>query len=194
MNEGHLVRRLQQGDDDAFREMVCMYQQRVFNLVYRMLGNAEEAEDLTQEVFITVFKSIDSFRGDSKFSTWLYRITVNHCKNRYKYLARRHFHAAQSLDMIDRHFVGTDGKTTGAFHTQIDKPDELFDGKNLGVAIQRELAALDEEHRVLIILRDIQGLSYQQIGEITKLPEGTIKSRLHRARMVLKEKLGVCSK
>src|SRR6266545_8414656 len=90
LGDGRLVRRLKDREERAFREMVEEYGDRVFGLTYRMLGNREEAEDLAQEVFITIFKSIDSFRGDSKFSTWLYRITANHCKNRIKYLARRH--------------------------------------------------------------------------------------------------------
>src|SRR5262249_1213577 len=85
-----LLRRLRERDERAFKEMVEAYQDRIFNLLFRMIGKREEAEDLAQEVFVTVFKSIDQFRGDSKLSTWLYRVAVNHCKNRIKYLARRH--------------------------------------------------------------------------------------------------------
>src|SRR5688500_7876176 len=90
LRERLLIRRLRDRDEKAFREIVVEYQDRVYNMSYRMLGNREEAEDVAQEVFITVFKSIDQFRGDSKFSTWLYRIAANTCKNRIKYLARRH--------------------------------------------------------------------------------------------------------
>src|SRR5689334_11877090 len=82
--------RLRERDEEAFNQVVSDYQNKVFGLIYRMMGNREEAEDLAQEVFVTVFKSIDQFRGDSKLSTWIYRIAANHCKNRIKYLSRRH--------------------------------------------------------------------------------------------------------
>ncbi len=189
MRESRLVSRLQERDEAAFREMVRTYGQRVYNLVFRMLGNREEAEDLAQEVFVTVFKSIDGFRGDSKLSTWIYRIAVNHCKNRHKYLARRMVHARAPLDAADRDAAGRDGGPTMALQAQISQPDKLLEGLQLEEALQREIAALDEEQRLLIVLRDVQGLSYQEIASITALPEGTVKSRLHRARMTLKDRL-----
>jgi RNA polymerase sigma-70 factor, ECF subfamily len=190
LRESRLVDRLKQRDEGAFREMVVTYQQRVYNLVYRMLGNKEEAEDLAQEVFVTVFKSIDSFRGESKLSTWIYRIAVNHCKNRHKYLARRMYHASQPLDELsERGAAGRDGGPTMALQAQISEPDKVLMGLQLEEAIQREIAALDEEQRLLVILRDIQGLSYQEIATIANLAEGTVKSRLHRARMSLKDRL-----
>jgi len=190
MGESRLVRRLKQRDEAAFREMVNTYQQQVFNLVFRMLGNREESEDLAQEVFVTVFKSIDRFRGDSKLSTWIYRIAVNHCKNRFKYLARRMHHASQTLDEVsERNAAGRDGGPAMMLQAQISEPDKVVEGMQLEEAIQREIAALDEDQRVLIILRDIQGLSYQEIASITGLAEGTVKSRLHRARMSLKDNL-----
>ena len=103
LRERRLVRRLRERDERAFRELLEKYGDRVYNLTYRMLGDRQEAEDVAQEVFITVFKSIDSFRGDAKLSTWLYRVTANHCKNRIKYLARRHDRAkAEYDDGIDR--------------------------------------------------------------------------------------------
>src|SRR5215475_14926174 len=98
LRERALLTRLRDRDEDAFTEVVSEYQNKVFNLVFRMIGNKEEAEDLAQEVFVTVFKSIDQFRGDSKFSTWLYRVAANHCKNRIKYLSRRHDRQQTELD------------------------------------------------------------------------------------------------
>ncbi len=190
MGESRLVRRLKQRDESAFQEMVRSYQQQVYNLVFRMLGNREESEDLAQEVFVTVFKSIDNFRGDSKLSTWIYRIAVNHCKNRFKYLARRMQHASQTLDEVsERNVTGRDGGPTMLLQSQISEPDKVVEGIQLEEAIQREIAALEEDQRVLIILRDIQGLSYAEIANITGLAEGTVKSRLHRARMSLKDNL-----
>ena len=98
IRERLLVRRLRERDEGAFHEMVRLYQHKVFNLVFRMIGNREEAEDVAQEVFVTVFKAIDSFRGDSKFSTWLYRIAANQCKNRIKYLGRRSYGSTGQLE------------------------------------------------------------------------------------------------
>src|SRR5947199_1921981 len=97
LRERVLVRRLQQRDERAFQEVVRLYQHKVFNLVFRMIGNREEAEDVAQEVFVTVFKAIDSFRGESKLSTWLYRIAANQCKNRIKYLGRRSYQTTGAL-------------------------------------------------------------------------------------------------
>jgi RNA polymerase sigma-70 factor (ECF subfamily) len=190
LRERRLIRRLKERDEDAFREMMQTHQQQVFNLIFRMLNNREEAEDLAQEVFVTVFKSIDSFRGDSKFSTWLYRITANHCKNRYKYLSRRRFHAAQPLDELrERDATGRDGGPAVSLQAQISEPDQVLEGKRMEQAVQEAIAALDEEHRLLVVLRDIQGLSYNEIATITGLAEGTVKSRLHRARLALKDRL-----
>src|ERR1051326_7548116 len=98
IREKLLVRRLQQRDERAFQEIVRLYQHKVFNLVFRMISNREEAEDVAQEVFVTVSKSSDGFRGEAKFSTWLYRIAANHCKNRMKYLGRRNYKATAELD------------------------------------------------------------------------------------------------
>lgn len=188
--ESRLVRRLKQRDETAFRELIRTYQTDVFNLVFRMLANKEEAEDLAQEVFVTVFKAIDGFRGDSKLSTWLYRIAVNHCKNRFKYLARRQYNAQQPLDEVsERAMTGRDGGATVTLQAQISRPDRMMEGLQLEQAIQQEIAGLDQDQRMLIILRDVQGLSYQEIASIAQLPEGTVKSRLHRARMTLKDRL-----
>jgi RNA polymerase sigma-70 factor (ECF subfamily) len=185
VRERRLVRRLKQRDERAFREMVLTYQQQVYNIVFRMLNNQQEAEDLAQEVFVTVFKSIDSFRGDSKLSTWLYRIAVNHCRNRFKYLARRQHQAQRPLDDVKEHNRDAGMPLQG----EINRPDQMLEGRRLEAAIQREIANLDEDHRMLIVLRDIQGLSYDEIGKITNLAAGTVKSRLHRARMALKDRL-----
>jgi RNA polymerase sigma-70 factor, ECF subfamily len=187
IREGRLVRRLKDRDESAFREMVEEYGDRVFSLTYRMLGNREEAEDLAQEVFITIFKSIDSFRGDSKFSTWLYRVTANHCKNRIKYLARRH--DRDRAELTERaEAVGMGGSSLAA-PRPAPRPDTQLEGAQLEQILQQAIAELDEEPRILVILRDVEDLSYEEICAITDLPEGTVKSRLHRARMALRKKL-----
>jgi RNA polymerase sigma-70 factor (ECF subfamily) len=188
IRERLLLRKLRERDERAFREIVETYQNKVFNLTYRMLGNREEAEDVAQEVFITVFKSIDSFRGDSKFSTWLYRVTANHCKNRIKYLARRHDRARAEYDEE----LGRDpaaGAVTGGASAAPKRPDAQLEGLELERQLQGAIAQLDEDHRLLVVLRDVEDLSYEEICEITGLPDGTVKSRLHRARMALRQKL-----
>src|SRR5580692_2599020 len=100
--ERSLLRRLRDRDERAFRELIEGHRDRVYNITFRMLGNRADAEDVAQEVFITVFKTIETFREESKFSTWLYRVTVNHCKNRIKYLARRHDRDRDELDETSR--------------------------------------------------------------------------------------------
>ncbi len=188
LRERLLLRRLRERDERAFREMVEAYQDRVFNLLFRMIGGREEAEDLAQEVFVTVFKSIDQFRGDSKLSTWLYRVAANHCKNRIKYLARRHDRSTGELDeAAERTAAAQGGVPVGAGH--IEAPDRALEGAEMERIVQQAIAELDEDHRLVVVLRDIEELSYEEICEITGLPEGTVKSRLHRARLALKEKL-----
>jgi RNA polymerase sigma-70 factor (ECF subfamily) len=150
-----------------------------------MIGNRAEAEDITQEVFITVFKTIDTFRGEAKFSTWLLRIAANQSKNRIKYLARR----ATDPEGLDGGGAGDvqAAPNVAPLTGQVDPPDVLVEAAELDKLMQQAIAALDEEQRLLVILRDVEEMSYEEIGEVTALPEGTIKSRLHRARMAIKE-------
>ncbi len=182
-----LIARLRERDEHAFGEIVRLYGDKVFSLIYRMLGNRHEAEDVAQEVFITVFKTVDGFRGEAKFSTWLLRIAANQSKNRIKYLARRPTDGSE-LDDADQANASAGGRGMRV-QGHIEGPDVLLEAAETGSIMQRAIAALDEDQRLLVILRDVEELSYQEIGEITGLPEGTIKSRLHRARMAIKEEL-----
>ncbi len=185
LRERLLIRKLRDRDERAFREMVELHRDRVFNLTFRMLGNREEAEDVAQEVFITVFKSIDSFRGDAKFSTWLYRIAANHCKNRIKYLARRHDRDKAPYDEKSERAIAA----ASTAPPPASRPDKQLEGVELEQLMQQAIASLEEDHRLLVVLRDVEELSYEEICEITGLREGTVKSRLHRARMALRKKL-----
>lgn len=190
LRDRRLVRRLRAGDERAFEELVHTYQHRVFGLIYRMIGNRQEAEDLAQEVFLTVHRAIGSYRGDGRFYTWLYRIATNTCKNRIKYLKGRNFHRSVPVeDSPEAQGPAADGGPTVSLHSQVAGPEAQAEGRRLEHAVQRELAQLEPEHRLLIVLRDVQGLSYQEILKITGLQEGTLKSRLHRARVALKERL-----
>jgi RNA polymerase sigma-70 factor (ECF subfamily) len=183
-NEGAFVARLIARDESAFNELVITYERRVFALVFRMLGRREEAEDLAQEVFVQVFKAIDQFRGDSKLSTWIYRIAVNLCKNRTKYLSRRHASDQDDVDaMADRAPLSA---AKGVSVGDIARPDELVEGMQLEVIVKRAISAIDPEFREVLILRDVEDMSYEEIAAVTGLADGTVKSRIHRARAQLK--------
>ena len=184
--ERSLLRRLRDRDERAFRELIDGHRDRVFNITFRMLGNRAEAEDVAQEVFITVFKTIDTFREESKFSTWLYRVAVNHCKNRIKYLSRRHDRDRDELDETTNRSVAASG-AIGA--PPPSAPDRALEGAQLEKLMQEAIASLDDDQRVVVVLRDVEDLSIEEICEITGLPDGTVKSRLHRARLVLRKKL-----
>ncbi len=183
--ERSLLKRLRDRDERAFRELLEAHRDRVFNITFRMLGNRHEAEDVAQEVFISVFKTIDTFREESKFSTWLYRVTVNHCKNRIKYLARRYDKSRDELDDS----TDTDG-VNGAIAAPAPRaPDRALESQQLEKQLHEAIEKLDEDQRIVIVLRDIEDLSIEEICEITDLPDGTVKSRLHRARAELRKKL-----
>jgi RNA polymerase sigma-70 factor (ECF subfamily) len=182
--EAAFVARLVARDESAFNELVITYERRVFALVFRMLGRRDEAEDLAQEVFVQVFKAIEQFRGESKLSTWIYRIAVNLCKNRSKYLSRRHANDTDDVDaMVDRApFSQAKGVSVGG----ISQPDELVEGMQLEVIVKRAIAQLEPDFRHVLVLRDVEDLSYEEIAAVTGLPDGTVKSRIHRARAQLR--------
>jgi RNA polymerase sigma-70 factor (ECF subfamily) len=178
--EHELIERLKRHDEAAFNRFVLQYQERVFRLVLRMIGDRAEAEDLAQEVFISIFKAIEGFRGDSQLSTWVYRVAANHCRNRIKYLARRRRQLTENYDeQID--------EGGAQIQERPNPPDRLLEAQQTEHLLQAGLLQLDEEQRELIVLREVEHLSYEEIMEITGLPEGTVKSRLHRARTGLRE-------
>ena len=182
--ESRFVERLKSRDERAFIELVEAYEQRVFRLVYRMLGRRDEAEDMAQEVFVQVFKAISQFRGDSKLSTWVYRIAVNLCKNRAKYLARRYADAQDELEPIaDRSQLH---QAKGVTYGDVARPDHMVEGYQVEDIVHQAIADLEPDFREVLVLRDVEDLSYDEIGDITGLAEGTVKSRIHRARAMLK--------
>ena len=179
-----VIERCKVGDEKAFAEVVLHSQKKVFNIAYRMLGNLEEAKDLAQEVFLSVFESIKDLKEEIKFEAWLTQITLNHCRNRWKYLKRRQYFNSDSLDDP---IETEDGSMARAIVDPSDNPETLYEKKSIQQFIQRGLMKLKEDQRELIVLRDLQGFSYEEMGQWLGLPEGTIKSKLHRARMDLKE-------
>jgi RNA polymerase sigma-70 factor (ECF subfamily) len=183
--EARLIERLVARDERAFNDLVRAYERRVLALVLRMLGNRAEAEDLAQEVFVQVFKAIGTFRGESKLSTWIYRIAINLCKNRTKYLRVRHADEQDELEAVAERVPM--GEVKRANVAQVARPDEMMAGKQVERIVQDAIASLEPSFRECLVLRDVEELSYEEIGEITGLPAGTVKSRIHRARTQLKE-------
>ncbi|HEX2089638.1 MAG TPA: sigma-70 family RNA polymerase sigma factor [Actinomycetota bacterium] len=164
-SDDDLVRRFQEGQDEAFAELMRRHERRVYNLAYRMLGNAEEALDAAQETFLSCFRNVVKFRGDSAFSTWLHRIAVNVC---YDSLRKR---SARPVEAI-------------RFHEPVPAADH-GDQTAIAVDVQRALLAVSPEFRAVLILHEIQDVPVEEIAAALDLPVGTVKSRLHRGRVAL---------
>lgn len=181
VSDENLVKRCQAGDSLAFETLVVRYQRQIFSLIYRMTNNSEVVEDLAQDVFISAFKAIGEFKGNSSFFTWLYRIAINKCKNYLTSLKgspisledKRSENKAFLLDITDR-------KTN---------PQTALLTRELLEQLNEALENLPEDQRMTLTLYDLEGLSYQEIAEILHCPVGTVRSRLARARIALKEKL-----
>jgi RNA polymerase sigma-70 factor (ECF subfamily) len=182
-DEERLLQRLRQRDEAAFNQLVRLYQAAVFRQLLRAIGDPAEAEDLAQEVFVTVFKAIETFRGESRLSTWIHRIAQNHARNRVKYHGRHKRRGDAPLE-------DTTEEALAAPHTgsRVPRPDHQVEAQEAEVNIRLAISELDAEQRTLIVLRDLENLSYEDIQERTGLPAGTVKSRLHRARLALQER------
>jgi RNA polymerase sigma-70 factor (ECF subfamily) len=187
IGEDRFIERLAAHDEHAFNQLVEAYEQQVFRLVHRILGRRDEAEDMAQEVFVQIFKAVGQFRGDSKLSTWIYRIAVNLCKNRLKYLSRRHDGAQDEFEAVAER--GRLSQAKGLISAAVAPPDQVVEGYQLEQIVHRSLAEIDAEFREVLVLRDVEDLTYEEIAEITGLADGTVKSRIHRARTLLKNKV-----
>lgn len=170
----------------AFDALVLKYQNRVFNLCYRYLGNYEEANDCAQETFVKVYRSIGKFRQESSFATWLYRIAVNTCKNKLTSLEYRYKKKTISLDL-----PGTNSENDCPLEVRDDSSNAAFEieKREKEQLIQLSIDSLPTDQRSVVLLRDIEGLSYEQIAKVTGFNLGTVKSKLSRARVALQEKL-----
>jgi RNA polymerase sigma-70 factor (ECF subfamily) len=186
-DEEALAARAAAGDAAAFDALVTALSGRVFSVALRLLQDRGEAEDLTQEVFVALYHHLPGFRGESRLSTWVYRITKNRALNRLKFLKRRQ-HGVQA-DVDDPAVArGVADPDTGAGEPK--DPARRLQGTQLGRTLEAHLMALPDEQRLLVVLRDLEDLSYDEIVEMTGLPLGTVKSRLHRARAELAARLG----
>lgn len=185
-----LVEQTRQGDVSAFARLVSKYQDRVFNTCCRVCGHAEDARDLTQEAFLQAFKAIDTFGQRSGFYTWLFRIAVNLSishRRRNRHGIRLSLHDADDGEYVGGQAAGLLRHPRGGGST--DNPSGPMQERETREAVMAALESLEDEFRAVIVLRDIEGFDYRQIAEILDVPPGTVKSRLHRARMALREKL-----
>ena len=179
------IEALRRGDPVAFRQLIERYQGIVYQVCLRMMDyNIAEAEDMAQETFIRVSNALESFRGDSKLSTWLYRIAVNLCKNRIAYLKRRAHQRHDHLPQLEE-ASGDSWQGKAQTTTAIDTPDEIVAGREAQALINQALLELSSHLREVITLRDLEGLSYAEIVDVLQIPLGTVKSRLHQARLQL---------
>jgi RNA polymerase sigma-70 factor (ECF subfamily) len=179
-----LVKRVQKGDKGAFDLLVLKYEQKIVNLVMRYVRDPEQALDITQEAFIKAYRALPRFRGDSAFYTWLYRIAVNTAKN---YLAaQRRRPMDVELDMQDPEQYGLHARLK-----ETDTPEEVTLGQELKETLERAIESLPEDLKTAIILRELDGMSYEEIAQTMDCPVGTVRSRIFRARDAIGKKVGV---
>ena len=184
-DEERLIRACQDGDLEGFDDLVRMHQDRVYGVAYQLLRNHEDAEDITQEVFLSCLRKIGLFRFESRFSTWLYRVTVNLVKNRWVYHRRRQRDRHQSLDTTDL----PDHEAPAELPAPGPNPREQAEGHEMLEHLNEAMAALPTNYQEVMTLRFIEHLSYEEISEVLGCSLGTVKSRINRARRELREKL-----
>lgn len=178
-----LVKRVQKGDKGAFDMLVLKYQHKIVNLVMRYVRDPELALDITQEAFIKAYRAIPRFRGDSAFYTWMYRIAVNTAKNHLAAQRRRPMDV--ELDLQDPEQYDLHAKLR-----ETDTPEGVTLGNELKETVERAIAALPEDLRTAIILRELEGMSYEEIAQTMECPVGTVRSRIFRARDAIAKKVG----
>jgi RNA polymerase sigma-70 factor (ECF subfamily) len=187
-DEDALVEQARAGDRGAFSRLVTRYQDRILNTCWRVCGNLEDAQDLTQEAFLQAMEKIESFQQRASFYTWLFRIAVNLSLSHRRRSART---PKLSLHDDDGRWTGDQpgGRVAGRGPMEADDPPSRLSALETQQIVLDGLEKLDDEHRTVVVLKDIEGFDYQQIGQILELPLGTVKSRLHRARLALRDHL-----
>ena len=181
MTEQELVLRAKQGDEQAFAQLMRDNEKRIYNLTLRMTGNPEDAMDLAQDTFLNAWKGLKFFKGDSAFSTWLYRLASNACIDFLRRQKRR-----QDISLP----LAADGEDEDRLPDVPDdryRPDTRLEQQELRRTVTEGLQQLSDEHRQVLVMREINGLSYQEIGDVLDLEAGTVKSRIARARTALRK-------
>ncbi len=167
------------GDAQAYNRLVLLYQTKIYNLAFNYVKSSEEAKDVAQDVFVTAYKALPKLREKSKFSSWLYQIAVNHCRNRYKKLSRQGYFSNRSIDDPDSYIQLSEDKN----------PEKDLQQQDTIKLVRAGIASLGEAEKEILLLRDLQELSYDEISTILNIPLGTVKSKLNRARSSLKDRL-----
>lgn len=168
--------------DRLFEEILDKYERKIFNMIYRMVGDYEEAVDLTQETFLRVYKGLKGFRGESKISTWVYQIALNVCRTKMAYARKK-----AGMVSLNEAVKTEEGELEREVADETLSPERVLEREALQELVQKAIASLPPPYREVIILRDIQGLSYEEIADITSTNEQTVRVRLHRARQALKK-------
>ena len=174
-----LILRAQKGDAGAFETLMAQYEKKIFNVALRTMRNREDAADMAQDAIVKIYRNLASFKGDCSFGAWAYRITLNTCLDE---LRRQKKRPAVSFDDMTE-----EGKMQ--FEDNSEKPEESLERKELAAVINAAIASLETDYRVAVTLRDVQGLSYQEIADATRTSLGTVKSRINRARAQLQKKI-----
>lgn len=188
LDESALIERCLAGDETAFDQIVERYQDMVFGLAFRFLGNRDEAVELSQEVFLQIYRKLDTFRKHAALRTWIYRIVINQAKNKQRWWRRRFKEmTAISIDDLQETVRGTPVGLSLASNDEL--PDETLERKEIGELLRKAIESLPFAQRSVIVLKDMEGLSYEEIALTLDIPVGTVKSRLARSRQALKQVL-----
>ncbi len=179
-----LVKRAQHGDETAFEELVRLHQKKVYNLAMRIVGNAQDAMDVSQEAFLRAYLGLSGFRGESSFSTWLYRLTVHTCGD---FLRKEKKHVSSVVPLYTQDDEGNE--RTIEIPDMRYSPETAYEREELTSALNEALTGMPEDYRTVIVMRETGGLSYEEIGSELNLKPGTVKSRIFRAREYLRKVL-----
>jgi len=182
-DEYDLICRSQKGDIDAFEQLISAYQQKIYNTAYRMMGNYHDASDVAQEAIIKVYKALSGFRREASFGTWVYHITANTCRDEI----RRQYRAHESS--LDECILTDSGEITKEIADCSHMPEQVLGEKEVEEYLQTLINALNPEYRMVMVLREQLGLSYQEIADSLDISMGTVKSRINRGRRALREKI-----
>lgn len=174
-----LINDIRNGKVEAFSRLVELYQTRLYNFTFNYLKHPEEAKDVTQDIFVSVYRSLSGLKDVSKFSSWLYQIALNHCRNRYKKLKRTGYFNSQSIDDPESFVQLTSNNSPG---DQVERQEVI----NI---VRTTISEMKKQEKEILMLRDMQELSYEEISAILSIPIGTVKSKLNRARTALKNRL-----
>ena len=184
-SDGHLLELCRSGDPQAFARLVALHEGMVFNLAARLLGDQEEAKDASQEVFLQVFRTLPRFEGRSSLRTWVFRIVINHCRNRQRWWRRRRKDRCCAIEDLT---PSQEARLPAA--PQGESPYEHARREEEARLVQAALLRLSFDHRAILLLREVEGMTCEQVAAALHVPEGTVKSRLARARDALRRQLG----